>query len=218
MVEGIGAATIALAAAGRPKSHASLRGRSDHPARQAPGPPPDAQDADGQGAGRPDQTPDAAPGLKVNAFAADLQHPRWLYVLPNGDVLAAEALQQEQPVKSALRLCDGDHDAARGRWASAPTASPCLRDPDGDGVAETREVFLDGLNQPFGMALVGDTFYVGNTDGLVAFPFEAGATKLSGSARKLASSSRAAIGRAACWRAGRRDALCRRRLADQHRR
>ena len=61
-----------------------------------------------------------------------------------------------------------------------------LRDADGDGVAEIREVFLDGLNQPFGMSLLGDTFYVGNTDGLVAFPYTPGAARISGPGRKLA--------------------------------
>jgi glucose/arabinose dehydrogenase len=61
-----------------------------------------------------------------------------------------------------------------------------LRDADGDGVAETQEVFLEGLNQPFGMALLGDAFYVGNTDGVVAFPYVAGASRITAPGRKLA--------------------------------
>ena len=62
----------------------------------------------------------------------------------------------------------------------SPNRITLLRDADGDGVAETREVFLEGLNQPFGMALLGDTFYVGNTDGVVAFPYAAGASRIDG--------------------------------------
>ena len=68
----------------------------------------------------------------------------------------------------------------------SPNRITLLRDADGDGVAETREVFLDGLNQPFGMALLGDTFYVGNTDGVVAFPYAAGADRITAPGRKLA--------------------------------
>ncbi len=133
------------------------------------------------------QTPTlGAAGLKVNAFAAGLKHPRWIYVLPNGDVLTAEALQQEQPVSSIFDYAM----VATMRRAAALGVSPnritLLRDADGDGVAETREVYLSGLNQPFGMALVGDTFYVGNTDGLVAFPFAPGATSLSGPGKTVA--------------------------------
>ena len=67
----------------------------------------------------------------------------------------------------------------------SPNRITLLRDADGDGVAETREVFLEGLNQPFGMALLGDTFYVGNTDGVVAFPYAAGASRITAPGRKL---------------------------------
>src|SRR6266702_8585747 len=116
------------------------------------------------------QTPVAAPGLKVNAFATGLEHPRWINVLPNGDVLIAESTQVAGPVRSVF----GYAMQATMRRADALGVSAnritLLRDTDGDGVAEIREVFLDGLNQPFGMSLLGDTFYVGNTDGLVAFP------------------------------------------------
>ena len=132
------------------------------------------------------QTPIAAPGLKVNAFAVGLDHPRWIEVLPNGDVLVAEAMSIDRPptslfdyaMVSTMRRAD-----AMGVSANRITL---LRDADGDGVAEIRNVFLDGLNQPFGMALLGDTFYVGNTDGLVAFPYTAGATRIFGPGRQLA--------------------------------
>jgi glucose/arabinose dehydrogenase len=138
--------------------------------------------ARGWDAGR---TPEAAPGLRVNAFATGLRHPRWLEVLPNGDVLVAEALMEEGRVTSAFdyaMVSTLRRAAAVGR---SPNRITLLRDADGDGVAELREIYRDGLNQPFGMALVGDTFYVGNTDGIVAFPYEPGATRLTGEGRPL---------------------------------
>ena len=131
------------------------------------------------------QTPVAAPGLAVNAFATGLKHPRWLQVLPNGDVLAAESLTMPDPPTTMFDYAM----VATMRRAAAAGVSPnritLLRDADLDSVAETRETFLSGLNQPFGMALLGDTFYVGNTDGVVAFPYQAGATRITAPGRKL---------------------------------
>jgi len=131
------------------------------------------------------QKPTAAPGLKVNAFAAGLDHPRWINVLPNGDVLIAEATQIagtprtvfHYAMQATMRLA-----AALGVSANRITL---LRDRDGDGVAEVRGDFMEGLSQPFGMALVGDTFYVGNTDGVVAFPYTVGADRITAQGRKL---------------------------------
>jgi glucose/arabinose dehydrogenase len=129
--------------------------------------------------------PSAAPGLAVNAFADDLQHPRWIEVLPNGDVLVAEALLQADPPRTLMdHAMQATMRRARALGVSANRIT-LWRDANDDGVAETREVFLDEQNQPFGMALVGDTFYVGNTDGIVAFPYEEGATRLTGPGRKL---------------------------------
>jgi glucose/arabinose dehydrogenase len=131
------------------------------------------------------QTPVAAPGLKVNALASGLDHPRWICVLPNGDVLVAEALTMAGPIKTVFdyaMFSTMERAAAVGVSANRITL---LRDADGDGVAETREVFLDGLNQPFGMALLGDTFYVGNTDGVVAFPYAAGAGRIAAPGRQV---------------------------------
>jgi glucose/arabinose dehydrogenase len=133
----------------------------------------------------PGQTPIAAPGLKVNAFASGLDHCRWIEVLPNGDVLVAEAMQADRPARSVMdyaMMTTMRRAAAVGVSANRITL---WRDSDGDGVAETREVFLEGQNQPFGMALVGDTFYVGNTDGVVAFPYTAGASCITAPGRKL---------------------------------
>ncbi len=132
----------------------------------------------------PGQVPAAAPGLAVNAFAAGLKHPRCIHVLPNGDVAVAEAIQSAGTPRSVF-----DH-AMIGtmRRAAAVGESPnritLLRDADGDGTAEVRETFLADLNQPFGMALVGDTFYVGNTDGVFAFAYMRGATRIDAKSGK----------------------------------
>jgi glucose/arabinose dehydrogenase len=132
------------------------------------------------------QTPIAAPGLKVNAFATGLKHPRWIQVLPNGDVLIAESSNVARTVMR--NLFDYAMTATMKRAAAVGVSAnriTLLRDTDGDGVAEVQEAFLEGLNQPFGMALLGDTFYVGNTDGLVAFPYTPNATRISVPGRAL---------------------------------
>ena len=131
------------------------------------------------------QLPAAAAGLKVNAFAAGLKHPRWIEVLPNGDVTVAEALQAGGSPRTLF-----DHAmVATMRRAAAIGVSPnritLLRDADGDGVAEQRHTLLDKLSQPFGMAMLGDTFYVGNTDGVMAFPYAPGTTTISAPGRRL---------------------------------
>lgn len=132
--------------------------------------------------------PAAATGMAVTAFATGLDHPRSLYVLPNGDVLVAETNAPPKPE---------DGKGIRG-WAQAlfqkragavtPSANriTLLRDADGDGVAETRTAFLEGLNSPFGMALVGDDFYVANSDAVMKFPYKAGDTKITAAGTKLA--------------------------------
>ncbi len=133
------------------------------------------------------QLPQAAPGLRVNAFATGLQHPRWLQVLPNGDVTVAESSQVPTKPRSLFghaMVATMRRAAAIGESANRVTL---LRDANGDGVAEQRHTFLQGQRQPFGMALLGDTFYVGNTDGVVAFPYTAGATQLAGTGQRLAS-------------------------------
>jgi glucose/arabinose dehydrogenase len=131
------------------------------------------------------QKPVVAPGLKVNAFATGLKHPRWINVLPNGDVLVAEASQIPGPVKSVFGYAmqaTMRRAAALGESANRITL---FRDSDGDGVAETRKTFMENLNQPFGMALLGDTFYVGNTDGVMAFPYGVGADRITAAGRRL---------------------------------
>ncbi|MCP3467767.1 MULTISPECIES: sorbosone dehydrogenase family protein [unclassified Bradyrhizobium] len=134
---------------------------------------------------RDGEKPVAAPGLKVNAYASGLDHPRWINVMPNGDVLIAEATQIAGAPRSVFHYAmqaTMRRAAALGVSANRITR---LRDADGDGVAEQRGTFMEGLSQPFGMALIGDTFYVGNTDGVVAFPYVAGAESIKASGRKL---------------------------------
>jgi glucose/arabinose dehydrogenase len=135
----------------------------------------------------PGHTPVAAPGLQVNAFAAGLKHPRWIHLLPNGDVTVAEALQPPGVSRSVFDYAMQSTMKRAAAVGISPNRITLLRDADGDGVAEIREALLEGLSQPFGMALLGDTFYVGNTDGLVAFPYTTGATRITAPGRKLTS-------------------------------
>jgi glucose/arabinose dehydrogenase len=132
--------------------------------------------------------PKPASGLSVGAFATDLDHPRWLYVLPNGDVLVAETSAPPQP--ELTRGLMGWAMKMGMRWAGADVPSAnritLLRDADGNGVAETRSPFLTGLNSPVGMALVGNDFYVANTDGVVRFPYEDGTTTITAKGEKIA--------------------------------
>lgn len=133
-------------------------------------------------------TPKPASGLAVNAFARGLTHPRWLYVLPNGDVLAA--------LSNAPSNRPDDNTGIKGwvtglvmSWAGAGVASPdkivLLRDRDGNGVAETITDFITGLHSPFGMALIGDQLYVANTDAVLRFTYQEGETAISGQGEKV---------------------------------
>lgn len=131
------------------------------------------------------QVPTAAAGLKANAFAAGLKHPRWIEVLPNGDVTVAEAMQPGGKPRTVFSHAIQATMRRAAAIGESPNRITLLRDADGDGVAEQRHALLEGLNQPFGMALVGDTFYVGNTDGVVAFPYTPGATRIDAAPRRL---------------------------------
>ncbi len=126
-------------------------------------------------------TPMAAKGMKVTEFAGGLDHPRWLHVLPNGDVLVAESNAPERP-NAGFSLKGWVMGLVMARaGAGVPSADriTLLRDADGDGVAETRTLFLENLHSPFGMALIGSTLYVANTDAIVAFPYVPGETHIS---------------------------------------
>ena len=132
-------------------------------------------------------TPIAAQGLKVAAFAEGLDHPRWLYVLPNGDVLVAETNAPPQP-DEGQGIKGWIAGKVMGRaGATVPSANriTLLRDADHDGVAETRTVFLDNLNSPFGMTLVGNDLYVADADKLLRFPYQAGENSISAPPTKV---------------------------------
>ena len=130
------------------------------------------------------ETPRAPDGFEVTPYAKGLDYPRWFHVLPNGDVLVAEARTQLRPTHDLTSpAVQGDlRSRALGDSANRITL---LRDADGDGVAEIKEIFLEGLNQPFGMALRGDDLYVANTDGLLVFPYRAGQTRIEAPGRKI---------------------------------
>lgn len=132
--------------------------------------------------------PTAAGGLAVRAFARDLDHPRWLYVLPNGDVLVAETNAPPKPgEKGGLRSWFMKRTMAKA-GAGVPSANriTLLRDADGDGVAETRHVLLSDLFSPFGMALVGDQLYIANADAVVRVPYRSGQTRIDATPVKVA--------------------------------
>ena len=133
------------------------------------------------------ETPTPAQGLRVQAFATGLSHPRWVHVLPNGDVLVAESNAPPKP--------EGDggikgwvmKQVMKKAGAGVPSANriTLLRDADGDGVAETKAVFMTGLFSPFGMALVGDQLYIANADAVVRVPYSSGATSISATPVKV---------------------------------
>jgi len=132
--------------------------------------------------------PVAAEGLRVAAFADGLDHPRWLYVLPNGDVLVAETAAPERPEEGKGVKGFFMKQAMKDAGSAVPSANriSLLRDTDGDGVADRRSVLLSNLNSPFGMDLVAGQLYVANTDALMRFPYRNGATSISERGIKVA--------------------------------
>ena len=129
--------------------------------------------------------PVSVPGTVVSAFATGLDHPRWLYVLPNGDVLVAESNAPPRPgggIKTWAMQA-----VMKRAGAATPSANriTLLRDADGDGVAETRSVFLENLYSPFGMELVGNDLYVANCDAVVRFPYTPGSTRITEPGEKV---------------------------------
>jgi len=132
------------------------------------------------------ETPRAAAAFKVNAFAQGLDHPRWIHVLPNGDVLVAETNGPGEPTRSLRDWIMKRVMKTAGAAAPSANRITLLRDADGDGVAETRTIFLQGLFSPFGMVLVGNDLYVANTDAVVRFPYTEDATAITAAGTKLA--------------------------------
>jgi glucose/arabinose dehydrogenase len=141
-------------------------------------------------AGWPAGAAPAAPaGFVVTRFAEGLDHPRWLYVLPNGDVLVAESASEPSKADKMSQGIKGFFQKILMKRVGSIEPSPnkifLLRDADGDGVAETRTLFAQGLTRPFGMTVVGNTLYVANDDGVVSFPYAPGQTSEQGTGAKV---------------------------------
>ena len=141
-------------------------------ARQAVGWPPGA-------------APVAPAGFTVTRYAGDLTHPRWLLVMPNGDVLVSEASSEPAKDKGVTAMIANLLQKKAGAIMESPNRITLLRDSDGDGVAEVRSTFAEGLKRPFGMTLTGGKLYVANDDAVVAFPYVDGQTQITGVGEKV---------------------------------
>jgi glucose/arabinose dehydrogenase len=130
--------------------------------------------------------PTAAPGLSVNAYATGFDHPRWIYVLPNGDVLVAETNRPAKEPSGIRAWIMSKVQKRAGAGVPGATRISLVRDADGDGVAELKTVFLRDLNSPFGIALIGDQLYVANTGAVICFPYATGATEITAPGIKVA--------------------------------
>lgn len=162
-----------------PLPHAATTG--PNPTLQAPHPQIYPTIATAHAVGWPrGAMPSVAKGLALAPFATGLTHPRWLYVLPNGDVLAAEATTQTPKITGITSYVAANLQEDAGATGPNPNDIVLLRDTNGDGIADERNIFLKGLNQPYGMLLLGSTFYVANTDAVYAFAYTPGATSLKG--------------------------------------
>ncbi len=131
------------------------------------------------------EKPVPAKGLTVVRFAEGLAHPRSMLTLPNGDILVAETNSPPRPTGGIVDRVMGYLMDKAGAGVPSANRITLLRDADGDGRAEVKTAFLTGLNSPYGMALIGDTLYVANTDALLAFPYKAGETRIAAKGRKI---------------------------------
>jgi glucose/arabinose dehydrogenase len=131
--------------------------------------------------GWPDGAAPVAPeGFTVTRYAEDLDHPRWLYVLPNGDVLVAESSSEPQEGGGIMGWIRNAVQRRAGALGESPDRIVLLRDADGDGAVDARHVFAEGLNQPFGVVLVGEHLYVANTDAVVRFRYTPNSVRAPG--------------------------------------
>jgi glucose/arabinose dehydrogenase len=132
------------------------------------------------------KTPQAPAGFTVTEYARDLASPRWIYVAPNGDIFVAESNTERKGVKQAVKNVVTGQNKSERTEVSANRIT-LLRDTNKDGKPEVRETFLAGLNQPFGMLVLGNSFYVANTDGLMQYPYQAGQAKMTAPGKKILS-------------------------------
>jgi glucose/arabinose dehydrogenase len=130
-------------------------------------------------------SPKAPSGFSVSQYASGLEHPRWLYMLPNGDALVAESSSIERTPESIRYRIQGWFQRRAGAVGPSANRITLLRDANRDGIADYRNTFLSGLNQPFGMALLGDILYVANTDGVWQYPYHEGETSIESKGRKI---------------------------------
>ena len=137
--------------------------------------------------GWPENTmPKVANGNYVVAFANHLEHPRWLYELPNGDILVAETNHIEKSESFSIKSWIAGKLMAKGGAAvPSPNKIILLRDTNGDGIADEQHVFLKDLNSPFGMSLIGNSFYVANADKIVKFSYTTGQTEITSAPIKV---------------------------------
>jgi glucose/arabinose dehydrogenase len=132
-----------------------------------------------------DGAPTAPAGFTVTRYATGLDHPRWIYVLPNGDVLVAETSSEPPPLNSIENVVERWLDSKSHAAGTSANDIILLRDTNGDGKPDVHTVFLKGLNQPFGMLLLNGSFYVGNTDGVVRYPYKDGETQITEPGKKI---------------------------------
>ena len=181
--------SVALAGCGEQATLPDTAGMGPKPALPPPNPTliPTVNIAPAVG-WREGRTPTASGGLAVKAFASGLDHPRWLYVLPNGDVLVAESNAPPRPADGRGIRGWFMKRAMKRAGAGVPSANriTLLRDADGDGAAEVRSPFLENLSSPFGMVLVGQDFYVANTDAIMRFRYRNGDTRIADRGQRLA--------------------------------
>ncbi len=129
------------------------------------------------------KTPIAPAGFTVAEYAGDLINPRWIYVAPNGDVLVSEANTESKGTKKVAAVISGK--AKSQRMDESANRITLFRDTNKDGKPDVREVFLTGLHQPFGMLVLGNSFYVANTDGILKYSYQTGQTKITGKGQKI---------------------------------
>lgn len=129
-----------------------------------------------------DRTPVAPTGFTVKPYADGLVNPRWIYVAPNGDVLVAETNKKE---KAAKKIANAVSGKAKSGNQEVPNRITLFRDADKDGIPEVKETFLSGLNMPFGMLILNNSFYVANTDGVWQYPYQEGQTRISGQGKQI---------------------------------
>jgi len=168
------------------------------------------------------ETPTVPQGLRIHALATGFAHPRSLYVLPNGDVLVVESNGPKAPIYRPKDIVTAWVTWLAGAEAKGGNRITLLRYTNGDGIPDQRTVFLDHLNSPFGVALVGNDLYVANTDAIIRYPYQEGQTSITAPGTNLTDLSlrpdRSSLDQGFVGQPGWLQALCRGRIEQQHHR